>query len=472
MFREEIAALGRPAALGMLYDYRRNKLITGKTLWSPEELTAHVTNVPCPSTKMEVLEIESNSEKANALKVGGQLKLDVFCNLINADGAASYLCEEKNLKRQVAFFLKYEMKSHFQHLTMEHLKDTKISHPEVLDQCNATHVVVGIEYGGNILMKFFQETTKEEGPGEVRSTIKTAVEKLKDVVSCSGNADVNNTRRFTQQEKKIKCCVYSDFPAVVYPSTFEKAVEFLKKLPPFKGVPVVLHLFPLNSFRSLLGKLSPTGNWISNACIDKVCAIIENLESIIAECNGLIEEDNFPILKKQLTLFMEKVMEYKRLFQEKISRFRDGSESIDKFKDFLKKHEASVFSRSKLTKWLDEKKNKMKMLQGIMKSLQGTPFVDEGELKAYLCDPNVGHVVCLCFRLLLPEDIQLQNMQAFLNEDSTETFEESACLLDITLIREPLKRFMILSEDNKRDGVVKFVAKEKPLRYGLCFNFY
>jgi hypothetical protein len=106
----------------------------------------------------------------------------------------------------------------------------------------------------------------------------------------------------------------------------------------------------------------------------------------------------------------------------------------------------------------------MKMLQGIKKSLKGTPFVSSGDLNAILCDPTIRHVVCLSFRLSLEDDIQLLNMQAFLNNDLTKRPEESAgAILDVTVVREPLERFLILSEDNEHNDVAKFVVTEEPL---------
>ncbi len=457
----------------MLYDCRRNKLIIGKTLWSPEELKANVHDQPTPSTKTEILRNDSISEKTHALKVDGLLKLDVLCNNVDVEGAASYLTEEKGSKRQARVVLKYEAKTQFRRLTMEHLDDTKISYHEVLEEDNATHVVVGVQYGGNVFVEFVQEVTEEECSKRVQGEMKAAVEKLKGVVSSRGNVNANSTTQSTQKTEKIKCQIYSDFPTDdQYPSTYEEAVEFCKRLPSLTGsekigVPVVLHLCPLDSLGTLQKKRRKTRKEISAVLINKACATIEHLQSVLAECKDLIQEDNFPTLKYQLTLFMEKVQKYKIFFQEKVSQLtfeiRDGSANTDKFGAFLKGQEASVFSHSTLDKWLSQKREKVKMLREIMKSLKGTPFVSSGELDGRLCDPKVRHVVCLAFRIFLDQDFQLLNLEAFLNNDPTTKSDEIALPLDISLVREPLKRFMNLSEDNVRNNSVKFVAMEEPL---------
>jgi hypothetical protein len=428
----------------MLYDLHHNKLVR-EFPWSKKELEDNVTIIAHSYTNAEILNIECNSDKASALKVDGLLKLDVLCKFVNMNGAAACLKEEKELKRHARVYLKYENKSEFKQLNMERLKDT----------------------GGNVVMDFFQETTKEEDSKEVKANITAAVEKFKDVISSDGNINVSHTTSSTPETKKMKCSVYSDFPVKEYPSTYEEALKFWKELPSrtCDGIPVVLHLYPLKSIRSLLGKPHPRRQCISTTLADKVCAIIEYLQSVITKCKDLMEEDIFSSLKCQLNSFVENVQEYKTFFVDEISKFRRGMESRDKVVGFLTKHEASVFSRSHLTKWLNDKKEKIKMLQGIRKYLKGTQFVSSGELDALLCNPDIDHVVCLSFRLYPEADIQLLNMEAFLKDDPTRRSDENAPLLDITLVRDALKNFMILKKRYRFEflRVLSFVAREEPL---------
>lgn len=50
-----IPALGRPFDLGMLYDRRSEKLILGKTLWSPDHLGQAVNTITKPSATQKSL---------------------------------------------------------------------------------------------------------------------------------------------------------------------------------------------------------------------------------------------------------------------------------------------------------------------------------------------------------------------------------------------------------------------------------
>lgn len=85
---EKIAALGRPFELGMLYDRRSDKLILGKTLWSPDHLSQAVATINKPATKSEVLAEDTSDDKASAFNIEASLKLSFLEELVNAQGAA------------------------------------------------------------------------------------------------------------------------------------------------------------------------------------------------------------------------------------------------------------------------------------------------------------------------------------------------------------------------------------------------
>jgi hypothetical protein len=231
--------LGQPFDLGMLYDIRTDKLIAGKRLWSPKEIYSNVNIVPCRRANTKVDCASKISEQFLAFQVDGHLKLNVLCNSSDLQGSAAYLKNSKHSKRKARVVLNFETRTQFRELTMEHLKNTKISHPEILDEASATHVVVGIEYGGKITMEFAQEVTKKEEPLQLQAELKMFVERLHGVVSSRTIDTVNY--------KKIACQVYSDFPVEEYPSTYEEAVKFHKKLPSLTGkdeigVPVKVYL--------------------------------------------------------------------------------------------------------------------------------------------------------------------------------------------------------------------------------------
>ena len=172
---------------------------------------------------------------------------------------------------------------------------------------------------------------------------------------------------------------------------------------------------------------------------------IKQLQSVLTECEDLVSEDNFPNLKRQLTLFMEMVQ--KHTASAGISA---DNEDYDALLKGLK--EASV----SCSEWLDEKKVEMKPLQAVFKLLKDTPFVSSEELNSLLPrDQATKRLVCLAFTLSSDEDAQFSNMQAFLKKREMRKFEEIASPLDVT--------FTIPKDGNQHNEGVKFVATEEPL---------
>ena len=62
--------------------------------------------------------------------------------LISVEGSESYLKDHKLSKRVARVTVQFHAETHFVHLTMAHLALDKIQYPAVLDDKEATHVVV------------------------------------------------------------------------------------------------------------------------------------------------------------------------------------------------------------------------------------------------------------------------------------------------------------------------------------------
>ena len=121
-----IPALGRPFDLGMLYDRRSEKLILGKTLWSPDHLGQAVNTITKPYTNSEVLADDTIDDKTSALNIEASIKLSFLGGLVNVQGAAKYLDDRKTSCHHSRVVLKYETTTELKQLTMEHLGRGKV----------------------------------------------------------------------------------------------------------------------------------------------------------------------------------------------------------------------------------------------------------------------------------------------------------------------------------------------------------
>ncbi len=240
----------------MLYDRPTDKLILGKTLWSPDALRNNVDVIPRGTSSSEMLCDDSLIKKTEAFKLNGQLKFNVLLNQVDLDGAARYINAAKSLENQKQLVLEYDAKTRLEQLTMEHLKSSKLMHPEVLNTTSATHVVVGIEYGGKVLLAFQNENSAKEDDNRLYGALKGAMNLL------SKGINETSDTKVTALTKKVHCKVYSDFRITNTPSSYEEAMEFYKTLPTMTekhedGVPVNRLFVPTR-------KLAREASWVKN----------------------------------------------------------------------------------------------------------------------------------------------------------------------------------------------------------------
>ena len=81
--------------------------------------------------------------KLDFMKVDAGLKLSFLNGLISVGGSGGYLTDKRSSMNVARVSLKYHAETYFEQLTMAHLAPSNIEYPNVLDDREATHVVVG-----------------------------------------------------------------------------------------------------------------------------------------------------------------------------------------------------------------------------------------------------------------------------------------------------------------------------------------
>ena len=474
-----IPALGRPFDLGMLYDRRSEKLILGKTLWSPYHLSQAVNVITTPYTNSEVLTEDTIDDKSSALDVEANLKLSFLGGLVDVRGAAKYFDDRKTSSRHSRVVLKYETTTELKQLTMEHLGRGKVQYPEVFDQDIATDVVVGILYGAKAFLVFDQEVSKDESLEEVHGNMEALVRALPGV-SMDGNGSLGITEDQKKELKAMRCKMYGDFRTEASPTNYEEAVRVYKRLPSLIGDrgqnAVALHVYirPLSEIDS---KGQQIVREISANYISKTCEIQEHIQWIEAQCNGLMREDvcsSFPRVKRQLTSFKDNISRYSNFFRGKLlfllPSIRGGRAEESALGDIFQEKESSPFAKSHLDTWIEVKSKEIKKLQGVITFLGDTPFVEDIENDSF--DPSNEHIVCCTFKIDKKDDPQILSMDEYLTgKGPAEVKRGGSTGIDDKNVNkkiyQTLKQFAELKVANKDHKEVKFLATEE----GLSDNF-
>ena len=466
-----IPALGRPFDLGMLYDRRSEKLIIGKTLWSPDHLGQAVTTISKPYTNSEILAEDTIDDKTRALNIEGSIKLSFLGGLVNIQGAAKYLDDRKTSSRHSRVVLKYETTTELKQLTMEHLGRGKVQYPEVFDQDIATDVVVGILYGAKAFLIFDQEVSKDESMEEVHGNMEVLVKFLPGI-----STDITEDQK--KKTEKMHCKMYGDFRTGESPTTYEEAVRVYKQLPSLIGdkgqnaVAVQVYLHPLSEID---GKGQRMVREISANYIRKTCEIQEHIQCIESKCSDLMREDvcsSFPRVKKQLSSFKSNIWRYKIFLQKKLlpllPSIRGGGAEESALGDIFEEKERSPFAQTCIDTWIVEKEKEMKRLQVFIRFLGDTPFVSLEDVENEALDPSNEHVVCCTFKIGKEDDPPILNMDGYLTgkvlpELKTKASSGTDDKNVYKKIRQTLKQFSELRVANEDHKEVKFFATEECL---------
>ena len=479
-----IPALGRPFDLGMLYDRRSEKLILGKTLWSPDQLIQAVNTITKPCTNSEVLAEDTIDDKTSALNIEASIKMSFLGGLVNVQGAAKYLDDRKTSCHHSRVVLKYETTTELKQLTMEHLGRGKVQYPEVFDQDIATDVVVGILYGAKAFLIFDREVSKDESLKEVHGNMEVLVKSLPGI-STDGRDSVDITEDQKKKTEKMHCKMYGDFRTEGSPTTYEEAVRVYKQLPSLIGdkgenaVAVQVYLRPLSEIDT---KGQRMVREINANYISKTCDIQEHIQFIGSKCSDLMREDvcsSFPRIKKQLSSFKSNISRYKIFFQKKLlpllPTIRGGEAEESALGDFFKEKERSPFAQPRIDAWIVEKEREMKRLQGIIGFLGDTPFVSPEDVENKAFDPNNEHVVCCAFKIGKEDDPQILSMDAYLTGKVLPELERKASSGTDAKnankrIRQTLKQFSELKSANEDHKEVKFFATDECLSDNFSGN--
>ncbi|CAB1426558.1 unnamed protein product [Pleuronectes platessa] len=220
----EVAALGRPFSLGMLYDCRRDLLVPGMTLWDRDDLKKHIRERPQNSNDFEIVASDSIEDKSSALKVEASLKASFLGGLVEVGGSAKYLNDHKTSRNQARVTLKYETTTKFQELSMKHLGRGNVKHPEVFDKGIATHVVTAILYGAQAFFVFDREMSETEDHQDVQVNLKVTIKKIP-CISIEGEGSLHMEDKEKANVEKFSCKFHGDFCLEKNPVSFQDAIS-------------------------------------------------------------------------------------------------------------------------------------------------------------------------------------------------------------------------------------------------------
>ncbi|CAF4778930.1 unnamed protein product [Rotaria sp. Silwood1] len=480
-----MVTLGRPFHLGMLYDVRSDKIITGATLWDPQNLTNHTSTRKQPYTGYEIIAEDSFQNKLHALGVEASLKLSMLSGLISISGSAKYAEDSQRTNHKTRLTLKYSTTTHFEQLTMKHLGKGNLNHPDLHDIDLATHVVTGVVYGAEAFFVFDRTLSKGESRKEIGGTLRAMINKIP-IFKIEGEPKLNLTDQEKNFVDKLNCKFYGDFHLDENPSTFAEAVRIYRELPSRLGkanenaIPKKVWLYPLSLLDS---KAMRFVREISSKLVDSSISVIENLHSLEVQALDLSKNSiftHFSHMKEDLLDFAARLSEFQRNLKQKIELYLPklrGSTSIQESVLFnlFKQVDSSPFNKQKLESWLKEKREAIAIITTLVENLtKDRSFnitIGSSSLSEVIGDTRYDYICCLSFRLIEKDDPQLSAMDNYLHNNKSKVnsshgrqkrkpwFEDRRL---VPKIRKNIRQFIEFAEaNNVENGKIKFIVVEQ-----------
>ncbi len=213
--------------------------------------------------KMSVELVMPNSiqDKFKKFDIEAELQISLLADLVKLSGFGAHFNEEKKSARTQSMSLVYRIRTINEEFRLRQNRD-KVDEEiwKAGSDLQATHVVVGIDWGAVCSITCQCENTDGKDEITVKGALGVHLEKLKALIEDEGSARVEyrddkkeELERFTFNCKSDVSTTDKDLP-----TTFEGAVELARNLPKIvkqtnvgKGVPVLYMLMPLEAVKMI-----------------------------------------------------------------------------------------------------------------------------------------------------------------------------------------------------------------------------
>ena len=473
----QVAALGRPLKLGMLYDCRTDELCAGY-VWDESTVAKHTEVIKEESCNTKIISTDNSKSRAEALEICDRLKLSVDTGLVEVAGAAKYFVDTPSLYNQTRVALKFKYTTKTEHINIRELRDKEICFNKQ-DRCNGTHVVSSISYGNQVFFVFEEHNhttnVRNEKKHESLTKLIAAIPRL-------GSRD-NGFSTLTEEEKtlakSLNVQTFGDVMPSKIPYIYEDVIESWRELSILhrkndeKCVPVSVKLCSLSKLGKNVCILREVGN-IRALFFQKHIAHLKKLFNDSDQMMKTTACQKFPGLYSEMEHFQQLI----DICQEKLikelsmllPKIRSGEAEESVMDSLFGKHESPRCSIKEMYSWFQEKETEVRLLEHIINILPSAKFlIGHAELETAYMDPVNKTLVCLVI-YRAEQEFFLKKMETFLGnkssnysqlQDTEWWLSHDGCEMFATEIRKTGRKFMELYGKMRNDPSTKFVVVEK-----------
>jgi len=301
----ERAALGRIHNIGDLYNARSDTFCAASIFRNkcPKDAITRTDNV---SSKISVAMNSSLQEKMSKLDIAGELKVSVLAGLFKLEGSGKYLTNNKASYKSVECSLLYHVTTVVERLNLFHASLKPCISHEAICHDDATHVVVGVDWGASCALTLKDENADNADVKEIQGMLQGTLEKIAVVVtdrSAKGSFDYMSSDKNTCSKFSLE--LFGDIlpeESDEMPLDVQSALQIIRKMPALtkmynegKGRPLKYILYPLSNkqIREHLG-ISGSANIVlhqlDEAAISRVVQLFDHLTGTTQKITDKIDD--------------------------------------------------------------------------------------------------------------------------------------------------------------------------------------
>jgi hypothetical protein len=249
-----VPALGRIAKFGDVYDARTNKFTNANVLKRKLNET-FIDGVDNPNTKYTYSFASRESQMLEDFDIHGEIKVQICTGVLNIKGAGKYATNSNYNTKVVQYNQILKTTTRKETFNWKYIEDK--DYDLLRAEKQGTHMVVGIQYGGNAVITLKRKVTNESSVQEVRGNLSVALQgsKIPFVSGGEAGASLENVKKNNKCFQHAKISIEADIVSGKNGdiSSIEGVKQFmdtfggeLMKYNDKKGIQVSYDMVPIN----------------------------------------------------------------------------------------------------------------------------------------------------------------------------------------------------------------------------------
>ncbi|XP_037043944.1 stonustoxin subunit beta-like [Bradysia coprophila] len=338
-----VAAVGRVAYIGSLFNCRTNSFLNFRLFSKPldEQIIETTDNW---HSNIEMTKTNSFNEKFDMLSIAAELRLSILCGLIEVGGSGRFLKDVKKSARATKASLVYSATTKYDEINIIDERVKKCINYNMLSSTDATHVVIGISWGGNVIISVEDSNSEGKEKQTIEGNMQAAVKKFRDSFEVNGSGSVNIDESVVEEMTNFKFELFGDLLNDTNPQTIAEALEIIRLAPTSikqanngRGKAVAYTLVPIQKLRDILHidrDVSEVINHISSETIRKVVSLFDDMNIAEQKLNDLVNDVNSfavyidPIQLEQLNELQNNYEFFQHNIRDKLAKLLNTSVEV------------------------------------------------------------------------------------------------------------------------------------------------